>query len=151
MALDDQSEFTSSVAVISNNVREGSETEQVSSDECGFENYVDYYYTQDSGLEASEVAETDDLNNNYHQLDQELNRHPTSIPHLSNEYANTCSISSTKDCDKKEVVVEKKKKEISKENGQNKSESNKMKDKRKGKLFVSLFNCRRALIGRYEL
>ena len=97
---------------------------------------------QDSGLEVSEVAQTDDLNNNYHQLDQQLYRHPSSTPNLSKENANICSIASTKDCDKKEVISEKKKKE----NDQKVSSSKQKKAKRKGKPFMLLFDDRRALI-----
>ena len=43
---------------------------------------------------------------------QELNRYP--VPKLSDENANTCSIESTKDCNKKVVVSKKLKKEIKK-------------------------------------
>ena len=141
IANDDQSEYTSSDAFSCNNVIESHEIEQVDDElfpnVCESENNVDYC-VQDSGLEVSEVAQTDDLNNNYHQLDQQLYRHPSSTPNLSNENANICSITSTKDCDKKEVISEKKKKE----NDQSKQK----KVKRKGKPFMLLYDDRRALI-----
>ena len=83
IANDDQSESTSSDAFSCNNVIESHEIEQVddelSPNVCESENNVDYCM-QDSGLEVSEVAQTDDLNNNYHQLDQQLYRHPSSTP-----------------------------------------------------------------------
>ena len=81
IANDDQSESTSSDAFSCNNVIESHEIEQVDDElfpiVCESENNVDYCM-QDSGLEVSEVAQTDDLNNNYHQLDQQLYRHPSS-------------------------------------------------------------------------
>lgn len=124
--------------VNNNNVRDSHEIEQVDNEftsyVCDYENDVDNC-TQDSGLEAYEVFENNnlDITNNYPQLDQELNRYP--VPKLSDENDNTCSIESTKDWDKKEVVSEKLKKEVSKE-----SDSKEKKLKRKGKPFM--FNHR---------
>ena len=145
IANDDQSESTSSDAFSCNNVIESHEIEQVddelSPNVCESENNVNYCM-QDSGLEVSEVAQTDDLNNNYHQLDQQLYRHLSSTPNLSNENANICSITSAKDCDKKEVISEKKKNE----NDQKVSSSKQKKVKRKGKPFMLLYDDRRALI-----